>query len=113
MKYNPDIHHRKSIRLKGYNYSQTGAYFITICIQNRECLLGSIVNGKMILNDAGKMIAAWWKKLFEKFLNIVIDEYVIMPNHIHGIIQIVGAIPCNRPDSFTQSESPEWILILV
>ncbi len=105
MKYNPDIHHRKSIRLKGYDYSQNGAYFITICAQNRENRFGEIKNGEIKLNDAGRMIAAWWKKLFEKFPNIVIDEYVIMPNHIHGIIQIVGAIPCNRPDSNIRGEN--------
>jgi putative transposase len=89
MKYNPDIHHRKSLRLQGYDYSQEGAYFVTICAQNRECLFGSVADGKMILNDAGRMIGAWWKKLFEKFPNIIMDEYVIMPNHTHGIVQIV------------------------
>lgn len=103
-KYNPDIHHRKSIRLKRYNYSKEGAYFVTICAQNRECLFGSIVDEKIILNTAGKMIDSWWKKLFEKFPNIAMDEYIIMPNHIHGIIQIVGAIPCNRPNS----DSPQF-----
>src|SRR5438876_5847110 len=97
MNFNPDIHHRKSIRLKNYNYSQEGAYFVTICTQNRECLFGEIKYGTMILNDAGKMIDIWWKKIFEKYSNIFLDKYVIMPNHFHGIIQIVGAIPCNRP----------------
>ena len=61
MKYNPDIHHRRSIRLKRYDYSQNGAYFVTICVQNRECLFGKITNGKMILNDAGKMIEKYWQ----------------------------------------------------
>lgn len=54
MKYNPQIHHRRSIRLKGYDYSQAGAYFITICVKDRECLFGKIIHGEMILNDAGK-----------------------------------------------------------
>ena len=56
MKYNPDKHHRHSIRLKGYDYAQLGAYFITICTQNRACLFGEIVDGEMMLNDAGKMV---------------------------------------------------------
>jgi len=56
MKYNPDIHHRRYIRLKGYYYTQDGVYFVTICTDNRECLFGKIVNGAMVLNDAGKMV---------------------------------------------------------
>ena len=55
--YAPDIHHRRSRRLKGYDYSQAGAYFITICTRNRECLLGEIADGGMVLNDAGRMLA--------------------------------------------------------
>ena len=55
-KYNPNIHHRRSIRLKGYDYSQEGLYFITICVKDRECLFGKIENNEMILNDAGKML---------------------------------------------------------
>lgn len=91
MKYNPEIHKRRSIRLKGYDYSQAGLYFITICVQNRRHLFGNIENGKMILNDAGKMIETEWKNLKNRFPNIELHEYVIMPNHFHGILEIVGA----------------------
>jgi putative transposase len=91
MKYNPEIHHRRSIRLKGYDYSQQGAYFITICTHNRECLFGKIVNGAMVLNDAGKMVEKWWYELNTKFPNIEPDAHITMPNHFHGIIIIVGA----------------------
>ena len=56
MPYNPNIHNRRSIRLKGYDYSQAGLYFITICVQNRKCLFGDVIAGKMILNDAGRMV---------------------------------------------------------
>lgn len=56
MKYNPDIHHRHSIRLKGYDYARTGAYFVTICAKNRECFFGEIMNGQMVLNDAGRLV---------------------------------------------------------
>ena len=88
MKYNPDIHKRKSIRLKGHDYSQKGSYFITICIQNRECLLGDIIKEKMILSSAGYMVKQSWCELPEKFLNIILDTFIIMPNHFHGIIVI-------------------------
>jgi len=101
MKYDPDIHHRRSIRLTGYDYSQCGYYFITVCTQRRQCLFGEIEKGRMILNDAGKMIGRWWNELKNKYANIEIDEYVIMPNHCHGIINIVGMVgadPCVCPE---------------
>ena len=103
MKYNPDIHHRRSSRLKEYDYSQIGAYFITICIYNKRCLLGKVKNGKIELNIAGQIIKKWWLELPHKFPNIKIDEYIVMPNHLHGIISIiktnVGADPCVCPNN--------------
>ena len=90
-KYNPNIHHRRSIRLKGYDYSKSGLYFITICCQDRACLFGNIENGKMIWNDAGLMVENEWLKLTERFNNIQLHEYVVMPNHFHAILEIVGA----------------------
>ena len=86
MKYNQDIHHRRSIRLKDYDYSQAGAYFMTICTKNRECLFGDAIKEKMILNDAGKMIKAQWVALPKRFPHVLLDEFIVMPNHIHGII---------------------------
>ena len=91
MQYDPQIHHRKSIRLKNYDYSRAGAYFITICTQHRVCLLGDVKDGKMNLNAAGKMVAKWYLELMNKFPDIWCDEYVIMPNHIHFIVVNVGA----------------------
>jgi len=85
LKYNPDIHHRRSIRLKGYDYSQTGAYFVTICVQNKECLFGKIIEGKVVLNSAGIMIEKWYNELNKKFKGMS-TCYVIMPNHFHAII---------------------------
>lgn len=90
-KYNPNIHHRRSIRLKGYDYAQAGLYFITICCQNRACLFGDVVDGKMILNDAGKIANDCWLEIPNHFPNEVLHEYIVMPNHIHGIIEFVGA----------------------
>jgi len=86
MVYNSDIHHRRSIRLKGYDYSQPGLYFVTICTQNREHLFGEIADGEMVLNEFGKIARNEWMKTAEIRDNVELLEYVIMPNHIHGII---------------------------
>ncbi len=90
-KYNPHIHHRRSIGLKGYDYSQAGLYFITICCQNRACLFGNVVNGEMKLNDAGKIANDCWMEIPNHFPNVALHEHIVMPNHIHGIIELVGA----------------------
>lgn len=92
MKYNPDIHHRRSIRLRGYDYSREGAYFITICAQNRQCIFGHIENNTMMLNAFGQ-IAYWeWEKLPQRWPHIELGAFQIMPNHMHGII-IVNDVP--------------------
>lgn len=94
MPYNPDIHHRHSIRLKDYDYAQAGAYFVTICAWQRECLFGEIVDGLMVLNDLGRIVDSVWRRLPEHFTSISLDEFIILPNHFHGILQInesVGA----------------------
>lgn len=88
--YNPNIHHRKSIRLKGYDYSQAGLYFITICVYNRQCLFGEIVNDEMVLNDFGNIAHRHWEKLSERFPNFELDVFQIMPNHMHGIILLTN-----------------------
>lgn len=77
---------RRSIRLKGYDYARKGNYFITICSKDRECLFGKIVNEEMILYDAGIMINKWWQKIPEKFPDIELGVYRIMPNHFHAIV---------------------------
>lgn len=113
MSYDPEKHHRRSIRMKGYDYSQDGLYFITILVKNRKCIFGKIVWAKnfspippgppaqrtmhktpsqiMQLNDAGKTADACWLAIPEHFPNVILHEYVIMPNHVHGIIEIMGA----------------------
>ena len=91
MKYNPDIHHRRSIRLKGYDYSQAGLYFVTICTQNQLCLFGEIKNDEIISNDAGKMVEHQWQNLICRFDNIKLHKFIVMPNHFHGIVECVGA----------------------
>ena len=89
MTYDPKKHNRKSIRLKGYDYTQAGLYFVTICCQNRQHFYGKIVNSEMILNTAGKMVYRWYYELENKFPNIKCHEMIVMPNHFHCIIQIV------------------------
>lgn len=83
--YDPKKHHRRSIRLKGYNYSSEGFYFITICTEGRRCLFGTIINGKMVLNDYGKIVDNEWQNTIKiRNGDVVLHEYVIMPNHIHA-----------------------------
>ena len=92
MCYDPERHHRRSIRLKGYDYTQPGAYFVTICTYDRRCLFGRIVDGAMRLNLFGKIVRDEWFKTSQVRQNVVLypHEFVVMPNHIHGIIRIVG-----------------------
>lgn len=88
MKYNPDVHHRRSIRLKNYDYSQTGAYFITLCIQDRECVLGEIIDRNMHLSPVGDNVFLQWTNLPRRFSGLELDVFVVMPNHFHAIISI-------------------------
>ena len=81
-------HHRRTIRLRGYDYAQGGAYFVTIGTQNRAPLFGSVVDGEMILSDAGMMVASVWKSIPERFQYVALDEFVIMPDHMHGVVWI-------------------------
>lgn len=91
MKYDPQTHHRQSIRLKNYDYSQPGSYFITICTQDRKCLFGEIKNGVVNLNKIGELVKNEWLRTSEIRPNIIVDEFVIMPNHLH-IILIIGDV---------------------
>jgi len=98
MKYDPEIHHRISIRLQGYDYAQPGLYFFTIVSQNRECLFGEIVNGGMALNEAGCMLHDAWNTMPMRFQNMESVGFIVMPNHIHGIIALqCRGEPCVRP----------------
>jgi len=96
--YNPEIHHRRSIRLRDFDYSSAGAYFVTVCVQNRECLFGTIQDGQVELHDAGKMIRETWLQIPQRYPGATVDVHVTMPNHFHGIIFLhVGAPPCGCP----------------
>jgi REP element-mobilizing transposase RayT len=84
-------YHRRSIRLNGYDYTQPGAYFVTICTYNRMCLFGEVVDGQMRLNELGRLVESTWQDLPNHVTNIELDAFVVMPNHVHAIIIIVGA----------------------
>ena len=86
--YNPEKHHRRSIRLTGYDYKQSGAYFVTIVTRNRLCLFGDISDGEMVLSDTGRIAKASWVGLSSRFPTVSLDSFVVMPNHIHGIITV-------------------------
>jgi len=85
-------HHRRSIRLQEWDYSQAGAYFVTICTQNRECVFGNVVDGEMVLNDAGRVVESVWNDLPNHYPHVELDEFVIMPNHFHGIVVIIDDV---------------------
>jgi putative transposase len=91
MLYDPDLHHRRSIRLQGYDYAQAGAYFVTICVYNRECLLSEIVDGETQLTEIGRIVVKTWDNLLSRFSCIELDMFVAMPNHVPGIIVIVDS----------------------
>ena len=95
MTYNPDIHHRRSIRLRDYDYSQAGAYFVTVCAQDRECLFGDVVGGEMRLNKYGEIVAESWTWLPRQYRHIDLNEWIVMPNHLHGILIIDENCLCN------------------
>ncbi len=82
---------RKTTRLKHYDYSQEGAYYVTVCVNGYKCVFGDVQNDKMVLNSAGKAVRFIWLDLSQHNTNIELDEFIVMPNHIHGIIKIVGA----------------------
>ena len=90
---------RKPNRIKDYDYSAAGYYFITITVQNRMCLFGEVLGGRMILNDAGNMVRSVWNDIPKHYNVADVNPYQIMPNHLHGIIQLagVGETPCGLP----------------
>jgi REP element-mobilizing transposase RayT len=102
MTYNPEIHHRRSVRLKNYDYSQAGAYFLTLCTHNRECLFGQIQDGEMYENAYAKIVREEWVRSANIRQEIILDVFVIMPNHFHAIVSIpavgaTGRSPGNPP----------------
>jgi putative transposase len=98
--FDPKKHHRRSIRLKGYDYSGEGLYFVTICTHERECVLGEIKDGRVVLSGFGEIAKRCWEEIPGHFEGVGLDEYVIMPNHVHGVI-LLQENPCR--DEVTSS----------
>ncbi|SDM83287.1 REP element-mobilizing transposase RayT [Geoalkalibacter ferrihydriticus] len=88
--YNPDVHNRRSIRLRDFNYDDGGAYFVTACAWRRECLFGDVVDGLVRLNELGMVVRDCWTAIPQHFPHVELDEFIIMPNHIHGVFWIVN-----------------------
>jgi REP element-mobilizing transposase RayT len=105
MSYDSDKHHRRSIRLKGHDHAQQGAYFVTVCTRERESLFGHVVNGEMRLNEAGEIARRCWEDIPDHFPLVELDAFVIMPNHVHGIIMITE--PCKGEASVPPHSSEE------
>ncbi len=97
------LRQRKSLRLQGYDYSQNGMYFITICTSNRECLFGDVIDGQMILNEYGIIVENEILNIAKHYLHVLIDIFTIMPNHIHLIIVILET---ERGNSESMNKSP-------
>jgi REP element-mobilizing transposase RayT len=122
MRYDPEIHHRRSIRLQGYDYSQPGNYYVTICTENKEHWFGEVIEGDMRRNEFGESVAVCWEWLARQYVYVVLDDWIVMPNHLHGIIvitdrrggsrtaptkrkplgRLVGAFKTVSPDQFNE-----------
>lgn len=96
MKYSREKHHRRSVRLKGYDYSNPGAYFVTACAWNRECIFGEIIDGKLKLHELGKVVHREWMRTGDIRQNTELDEFIVMPNHFHGILVINNCMNVSR-----------------
>ena len=100
--------HRRSLRLKGYDYTQPGAYFVTLVARDRECVFGEVVNGKMRLNDGGRVAERCWLHIPLHFPHVALDVFVIMPNHVHGILWIVETPPVRGVGAKNFSPLPSY-----
>jgi len=98
----PGIHQRRSIRLKDYDYSQAGAYFITLCTYHRASLFGAIANGEMRLNELGEIAQAQWYQLPRRYGNIELGQFIVMPNHVHGILFFTDHSPAGDESTPTR-----------
>jgi len=93
MKYDPDLHHRRSIRLLEFDYTLAGLYFVTVCTWRSECLFGVIIDGRMHLSGAGEIVKQCWEEIPRHFPNAGLDASIVMPNHVHGIIVLTDRDP--------------------
>ena len=106
MAYSSQKHFRRSIRLNEYDYSQSGAYFITICTYKRECLFGEIVDGEMQLNEFCEIVATCWDEVPHHFENVELDAFITMPNHVHGIVIITNSVGARHASPLQYPQTP-------
>jgi len=111
-RYNKAYHHRRSIRLKGHDYASNGLYFVTICTFNQECYFGEVNRDSMILNQTGRKAYSCWQAIPVHYPHALLHEFVVMPNHVHGIIEMCpnSPWPGNTPDTRNQFHSPRLTL---
>ena len=96
MPYDPEKHHRRSVRIKGYDYTQPGVYYITICTKERQCIFGEVIDGQMRLNFLGDIAHTCWLAIPNHFASFQLDTFVIMPDHVHGLLAIVDNTPVTK-----------------
>ncbi len=96
MPYHPALHHRRSIRIPGYDYSSAGYYFVTLCVQLKRCLFGRVIDDHVELSPAGKMVDDVWRNLPSVYPGVEQDYYEVMPNHLHGILVLTGEPVADR-----------------
>lgn len=100
--YDPAVHHRRSIRRPGHDYAGSGVYFVTLCVADHRPLFGTVVHGRMAVTDAGRAASACWRAIPNHFPQAALDEWIVMPDHLHGILRIDGRgmachAPCHAP----------------
>ncbi len=105
--YDSNIHHRRSIRLPDYDYKQSGVYYVTLCVAGRQCLLGEISDDAMVLNTLGCVVDECWLWLQNQYPYIELDAYVVMPNHLHGVIIIMDDAGCRGGSRTAPTQGPE------
>ena len=108
-RYDPDKHHHRSIRLRGFDYARPGAYFVTICTRERACLFGDVVDGALVSNEYGRVMGSCWQALPRHFPHVRLDAFVVVPNHVHGVI-VITDLPLQpqwgRGEAFAAHASP-------
>jgi putative transposase len=102
MPFDPNRHHRRSIRLQGYDYTLAGAYFVTLCTWDRSCFFGDIVDGQMAPSPFGLVVASFWDQIPVHATHVSLDAFVLMPNHVHGILVLSGDHRAEAGDALTQ-----------
>ena len=96
MSYDPQRHHRHSIRLPEHDYSSAGIYFFTACTYQRECHFGAVIRGEMVQSESGQVVAQEWHALIKRFPTVTLDAFVVMPNHVHGIILLAPSLSADE-----------------